>query len=98
MEVTRVEQRSYIKIAVLRGKNAMGYHSELVEALGNNVLPYRTVSRIEEDRKPDADCREILNLGDQSFILTNLGCVDEEMVPPGRGISQAYRPTSSLLI
>ncbi|GFT52951.1 hypothetical protein TNCV_1460511 [Trichonephila clavipes] len=45
MEVTRVEQRSYIKIAVLRGKNAMEYHNELVEALGNNALPYRTVSR-----------------------------------------------------
>ncbi|GFU01785.1 uncharacterized protein TNCV_1522961 [Trichonephila clavipes] len=45
MEVTRVEQCSYIKIAVLRGKNAMECHSELVEALGNNALPYRTVAR-----------------------------------------------------
>ncbi|GFS59526.1 hypothetical protein TNCV_3726201 [Trichonephila clavipes] len=45
MEVIRVEQRSYIKIAVLRGKNAMEYHSELVEALGTNALPYRTVAR-----------------------------------------------------
>ncbi|GFW29683.1 hypothetical protein TNCV_3935501 [Trichonephila clavipes] len=45
MEVTRVEQRSYIKIAVLRGKNAMEYHSELVEVLGKNALPYRTVAR-----------------------------------------------------
>ncbi|GFT20019.1 HTH_48 domain-containing protein [Trichonephila clavipes] len=45
MEVTRVEQRSYIKIAVLRGKNAMEYHSELVEALGNNDLPNHTVAR-----------------------------------------------------
>jgi hypothetical protein len=44
MEVTRVEQRAYIKIAVLRvGRNAMECHSELVEALGNNALPYRTV-------------------------------------------------------
>ncbi|GFW66005.1 transposable element Tcb2 transposase [Trichonephila clavipes] len=45
MEVTRVEQRSYIKIAVLRGENVMEYHSELVEALGNNALPYRTAAR-----------------------------------------------------
>ncbi|GFX79425.1 hypothetical protein TNCV_1715751 [Trichonephila clavipes] len=45
MEVTRVEQRSYIKIAVLRGKNAMEYHNELVEALGNNAVPYRTAAR-----------------------------------------------------
>ncbi|GFV59494.1 hypothetical protein TNCV_2825341 [Trichonephila clavipes] len=45
MEVTRVKQSSYIQIAFLRGKNAMEYHSELVEALGNNALPYRTVAR-----------------------------------------------------
>ncbi len=38
MEVTRVEQLAYIKIAVLRGRrNAMECHSELVEALGNNA-------------------------------------------------------------
>ncbi|GFW17756.1 hypothetical protein TNCV_1133561 [Trichonephila clavipes] len=47
MEVTRVEQRSYIKIAVLRGKNAKENHSELVEDLGNNALPYRIVARNE---------------------------------------------------
>ncbi|GFU14670.1 HTH_48 domain-containing protein [Trichonephila clavipes] len=41
----RVEQRAYIKIAILRGRNAMECHSELVEALGNNALPYRTVER-----------------------------------------------------
>ncbi|GFW60087.1 CCHC-type domain-containing protein [Trichonephila clavipes] len=45
MEVTYVEKRTYIKIAVLRGRNAMKCHSELVEALGNNILPYRTVAR-----------------------------------------------------
>ncbi|GFW08616.1 uncharacterized protein TNCV_2776371 [Trichonephila clavipes] len=45
MEVTRVEQRSYIKIAVLRERNAMECHSELVEALGNNALLYRSVAR-----------------------------------------------------
>ncbi|GFX31110.1 uncharacterized protein TNCV_2026131 [Trichonephila clavipes] len=46
MEVTHVEQRAYIKIAVLRERNAMECHSELVEALGNNnSLPYHTVAR-----------------------------------------------------
>ncbi|GFX98012.1 HTH_48 domain-containing protein [Trichonephila clavipes] len=45
MEVTRVEQCPYIKIAVLRGRNAMECHSELVEALRNNALPYRAVAR-----------------------------------------------------
>ncbi|GFT70422.1 HTH_48 domain-containing protein [Trichonephila clavipes] len=45
MEVTRVEQRAYIKIAALRGRNAMECHNTLVEALGNNALPYRTVAR-----------------------------------------------------
>ncbi|GFQ92645.1 HTH_48 domain-containing protein [Trichonephila clavata] len=45
MEVTRVVQRAYIKIAVLRGRNEMECHSEFVEALGNNALPYRTVVR-----------------------------------------------------
>ncbi|GFS51186.1 hypothetical protein TNCV_3532751 [Trichonephila clavipes] len=45
MEITHGEQRSYIKIAVLRGKNAMEYHSELVDAFGNNALPHRTLPR-----------------------------------------------------
>ena len=45
MEVTRQEQRSYVKIAVLRGRNAKECHSELTEALGNRALPYRTVAR-----------------------------------------------------
>ncbi|GFT93122.1 HTH_48 domain-containing protein [Trichonephila clavipes] len=44
MEVTRVEQCAYIKIAVLRRRNAMESHTELVEAVGNNALPYRTVA------------------------------------------------------
>ncbi|GFU88473.1 HTH_48 domain-containing protein [Trichonephila clavipes] len=45
MEVTRVEQRAYIKIAILRERNAMECHSELVKTLGNNALPHRTVAR-----------------------------------------------------
>ncbi|GFV03190.1 uncharacterized protein TNCV_4017871 [Trichonephila clavipes] len=45
MEVTRVEQSAYIKIVILRERNAMECHSKLVEALGNNALPYRTLAR-----------------------------------------------------
>ncbi|GFQ71053.1 HTH_48 domain-containing protein [Trichonephila clavata] len=45
MEVTRVEQRAYIKIAFLRERNGMECNSEFMEALGNNALPYRTVAR-----------------------------------------------------
>ncbi|GFQ94713.1 HTH_48 domain-containing protein [Trichonephila clavata] len=45
MEVTSVEQRACIKIAVLRGRNVMECHSELVEAFGNNALAYRTVAQ-----------------------------------------------------
>ena len=45
MEVTREEQRSYVKIAVLRDRNAKECHLELTEPLGNCVLPYRKVAR-----------------------------------------------------
>ncbi|GFY19244.1 uncharacterized protein TNCV_4226081 [Trichonephila clavipes] len=44
MEVTNVEQRAYIKIAIFQERNAMECHNKLVEALGNNALPYRTVA------------------------------------------------------
>ncbi|GFX49595.1 HTH_48 domain-containing protein [Trichonephila clavipes] len=44
MEVTRVEQCAYVKIAVLRERNVREWHSELEEALGNNTLPYRSVA------------------------------------------------------
>ncbi|GFU16117.1 pro-Pol polyprotein [Trichonephila clavipes] len=44
MEINHVEQRACIKIAVLRGKDAMECHSELVDALGKNALTYRTVA------------------------------------------------------
>ena len=46
MDVTRLEQRAYIKLAVLRRRNAKDCHCELVEAVGNNDLQYRTVSII----------------------------------------------------
>ena len=45
MKVTRQEQRSYVKIAVLRDRNSKECHSELTEALGNRALPYRTVAK-----------------------------------------------------
>ena len=41
MDVTRLEQRAYIKIVVLLERIARECHSELVEAVGNNALPYR---------------------------------------------------------
>ncbi|PSN46608.1 hypothetical protein C0J52_17801, partial [Blattella germanica] len=40
MEVSWLEQRAYIKIAVLLGQNARECHAQLLEA-----LPYRTVAR-----------------------------------------------------
>ena len=45
MDVTRVGHHVYIKIVVLRGRNARKCHSELVEVMRNNSLPYRTVAR-----------------------------------------------------
>ena len=45
MKVPRQEQRSCVKIAALRGRNAKECQSELTEALGNSILPYRTVAR-----------------------------------------------------
>ena len=45
MEVTRQKQRSYVKIAVLWGRNAKECHPELTEALSNRALPHRTVTR-----------------------------------------------------
>ena len=59
MEVTKVEQRSYIKIAFLRGCNARECHAELQQALGNQALPYRTVAwwvgAFKEGRESTAD-------------------------------------------
>ena len=61
MKVTRQEQRSYVKIAVLRGRNAKECHSELTEALGSHALPYRTVARwavaFQRGRDASADTR-----------------------------------------
>ena len=61
MEVTRQEQRSYVKIAVLRGRNAKECYSELTEALDNRALPYKTVARwaaaFQRERVASADMR-----------------------------------------
>ena len=60
MEVTR-QKRPYVKIAVLRGRNAKECHSELTKALGNRGLPYRTVARwaaaFQRGRVTSADMR-----------------------------------------
>ena len=47
MDVTSLEQLAYIKIAVLQGRNSRECLSELVEAVGNNALLYRTVARYD---------------------------------------------------
>ena len=61
MEVTRQEQQSYVKIVVLRCRNANECHSELTEALGNCVLRYRTVARwaaaVQRGKVASADMR-----------------------------------------
>ncbi|GFU18735.1 putative endonuclease-reverse transcriptase [Trichonephila clavipes] len=38
-----------------KGRNAMECHSELVEALWNNTLPYRTVAHGDKDRSQGAE-------------------------------------------
>ncbi|GFW70958.1 uncharacterized protein TNCV_190491 [Trichonephila clavipes] len=59
MEVTRVEQHAYIKIAVLLERNAMECDNRLVKALGNNALPYHIVARwigkFQQGRVPTSD-------------------------------------------
>ena len=57
MEVTRQEQRSNVKIAELRSRNAKECYSELTEALGNSALPYRTVAAFERGRVAGTDMR-----------------------------------------
>ena len=45
MDVSRLEQRAYVKIAVLCGQNARECHAQLIEAVGDHALPYWTVAR-----------------------------------------------------
>jgi hypothetical protein len=42
---TKLEQRSWIKIQVAHGKNARQCHQGLIEACGNDALPYRMAAR-----------------------------------------------------
>ena len=61
IEVTRQEQRSYVNIAVLRGRNAKECHSELTEGLDNRALQQRTLARcaaaFQRGRVASADMR-----------------------------------------
>ena len=76
MEVTRQEQRSYVKIAVLRGRIAKECHSVLTEALGTRALPYRTVARwaaaFQRGRVASADMRRTRR---PRTVHTDLACV-----------------------
>ena len=45
MDISKVEQRSYVKISFLQGRNARECHAELWEALNDRELPYRTAER-----------------------------------------------------
>ena len=75
MEVTRQEQRSYVKLAVLRVRNAKECYSELTEALGNRALPYRTVARwataFQRGRVASADMRRT---GRPRTVRTDIAC------------------------
>ncbi|GFW96137.1 HTH_48 domain-containing protein [Trichonephila clavipes] len=58
-DTTSTKVRAYVKITVLRERNAIECHSELVEALENNALPYRTVERckgkLQQERESNSD-------------------------------------------
>ena len=43
MDVSKVEQQSYVKITSLHGRNVCECSAELQKALGNRALPYQTV-------------------------------------------------------
>ncbi|KAJ4441341.1 hypothetical protein ANN_11196 [Periplaneta americana] len=45
MNVSRLEQRAYVKIAVLRSQNARECHAQLVEASAGRGMLYRIVPR-----------------------------------------------------
>ncbi|GFW76526.1 zinc finger MYM-type protein 6 [Trichonephila clavipes] len=73
-EVTHVEQHAYIKIAVLRERNAMECHSELVEVLGNSVLPYLIVARwIGKFQQGRVSTSDEQHLGRPVSVWTDLG-------------------------
>ncbi|GFU95011.1 HTH_48 domain-containing protein [Trichonephila clavipes] len=83
MEVTRVEQRAYIKIAVLRRRNAMECHCELVEALRSNAIPYSTVARWVGKFSKDV-CQLVMSNARDDRSPTVLSCVspcDFDLIP-----------------
>ncbi|GFV46760.1 HTH_48 domain-containing protein [Trichonephila clavipes] len=83
MKVTRVEQRAFIKIAILRERNAMEYHSELVEALWNNALPYRCIGKFHQGRVSTSDEQRS---GRPVSVCTGLACaVIEQLVDYNKG-------------
>ncbi|GFR02233.1 HTH_48 domain-containing protein [Trichonephila clavata] len=86
MVVTRVEQRTYIKIAVLRGRNEMECHREFVEALGNNTLPYRTVARwVEKFQQGYVPTSDEQRLGRPLSVRTDLArAVIEQLMDEDR--------------
>ena len=73
MEITRQEQRSYVKIAVLWGRNAKECHPRLTEALANRALPYGAVARwaaaFQRGGVASADMRRI---GHTRTVRTNI--------------------------
>ncbi|GFX80136.1 uncharacterized protein TNCV_2107821 [Trichonephila clavipes] len=83
MEVTRVVQRAYIKIAVLQGRNAMECHSELMEVLGNNSLPYHTVARRDLiNSRRFATQEDIANAVHQQVTLFTHSATNAEAAAP----------------
>ncbi|GFR22434.1 HTH_48 domain-containing protein [Trichonephila clavata] len=86
MEVTRVEQRAYIKIAVLHGRNDMECHSKFVEAFGNNAQPYRTVARwVGKFQKGRVSTSDEQPSGRPLSVRTDLACaVIEQLMDEDR--------------
>ena len=98
MEVTRQEQRSYVQIVVLRGRNAKECHSELTEALGNRALPYRTVARwaaaFQHGRIASAD---VHRAGRPRTVHTDVAsvvtaqCLEDDRRWVSTGVTSTYR-------
>ena len=60
MDVTQLEQRAYIKVAILRGWNAKECYSELVETVGEQCLSIQNCRevgrRVSQKTLPQAHC------------------------------------------
>ena len=70
MDVTRLEQRAYIKIAVLQGRNVIECHSELVEAMENNVLPSLAFSSISPLQYGYFDSSRVTSILHKALLTT----------------------------